>query len=670
MATRVNPFHELYVGESIGPEKFVNLFSDIIVEQALALFQPGHVILKGLPGAGKSMLLNLLRPSIRLAYAQSGKEFPVPSEFSKFIGAGINLKRSGICDFGQRPILNDIENSVTPIYFGDFLNYWIVADILATIHKIHTNDVTQTLAKAIGISYSNKSLDEFAKALSNAECWQNYFKNVDNLEEFTKQVNNRITSYRSFLNYNLNELPIEIQNSKTLIGAPISRCVELLRRFKIINEDVEVFIRIDQYEELAWLDDNNQNLGSSYQAIIRKLLAMRDSNVSYRIGTRHFAWDQDKTTFGSNARLEKKRNYKEISIDSFLRRRENARLWIFPKFAEDIFTRRIKLSPYKFSDQDSENLLSFVFGRGYNPNKSAENYLPKHSREKAIRIEQGWPKPWKVFLTNLAEEDPLSARLAEAWARQKGKEDITNQKKWEKPYPWDTKNWWKKERIEQALMQIASRNQQQLIWYGKDDILGLSGGHILIFLSLCQHIFDVWMRDQRIQVKEAELKLPEIDSVIQSAGIRESSIDWFEDISNENGGKERKNFISYIGRMFFKTMVEDKSMSYPGNNGFSLTIEDLEKSPKVYQFLKDASDYGDLYDAPHTTKSSDKKARIKWYLNPILSPYFKIPYSHTKEPIYCNLEMFQSWLLDAGVFDEAEMNIEVKINKKKKKEGN
>ena len=124
--------------------------------------------------------------------------------------------------------------------------------------------------------------------------------------------------------------------------------------------------------------------------------------------------------------------------------------------------------------------------------------------------------------------------------RQKGKEDIVYEEELIEPYPWESKKWWKKERIEQALMQIASRNRQQLIWYGKDDLIGLSGGHILIFLSLCQHIWDVWIRDRRNEAVNSEIPLPEIDVVIQSAGIRETSSDWFEFISNEKGGKEGK----------------------------------------------------------------------------------------------------------------------------------
>ena len=76
MGSRINPFHELYVTESIGPDSFVKLFSDALVVHTLALFKPGNVVLKGLPGTGKSMMLSLLKPSIRLAYKRSNNKFP------------------------------------------------------------------------------------------------------------------------------------------------------------------------------------------------------------------------------------------------------------------------------------------------------------------------------------------------------------------------------------------------------------------------------------------------------------------------------------------------------------------------------------------------------------------------------------------------------------------
>lgn len=649
MAIRINPFHELYVGDSIDPDKFVNLFSDVIVEHALSLFQPGHVILKGLPGTGKSMLLNLLKPDIRLAYSKTENQFPVPENLMKFVGAGINLKRSGIIDFGQRPIDGLDQNNITsPLFFADFLNYWVVADILNSIKKLYNEAPTQKFIHDIGIDYNKKKINSFSKKLSEMDCWSGYLSQVTTFEQLERKIHERITNYRAYLNYNIANLNEEIHSTKSLIGIPISKTVELLREYYLIDSNTEIYIRIDQYEELAWLDENTNHLGISYQEIIHKLLGSRDTNVSYRIGTRHFAWTGDKKMFGSTARLEKKRNYNEISIDSVLRRKENSRTWVFPEFAEDIFLRRIKNSNYKFN-QNSTSLLSEVFGLGYKPSQTALNYLP-NQREKAVLLDDNWPKDWKLFLTNLAAINPLSARLGEAWCRQKGKEKVFESNSNVEPYPWEIKVWWRKERIEQALMQIASRNRQQLIWYGKDDILGLSGGNILIFLSLCQHIWDVWIRDKRNERADDPLNLPELDSVIQSAGIRETSSDWHEDISNEKGGKERKEFINYIGALFYKTLVEDKAMSYPGHNGFSISIEELESNNTLNNFINGACDYGDLYDMPHTSKMNDKKPRKKFYLNPILSPYFRIPYAHTKEPWYISSKDLIAWLIDSKVF--------------------
>ena len=665
MAIRINPFHELYVGESVGPDKFVNLFSDVIVKHALSLFQPGHVILKGLPGSGKSMLLNLLKPSIRLAYEKAEQKFPVPEELMKFIGAGINLKRSGISDFGQRIIGDQPTELVSPIYFGDFLNYWVVSDIFLSIKQLSSEE---GLVRKIGIDCNKEKLKMFTEKLSKLDCWLGYMDKINDFEGLERRINERITNYRKFLNFNINDLPAEMHSTKSLIGVPISQTVQILKECKVIDESTEVYIRIDQYEELEYLDESSKGVGTSYLGVVHKLLGMRDTNVSYRIGSRY--WRGDETMHGSAAILEKKRNYTLVSIDSVFRRPENQRTWAFPEFAEDIFKRRVLESPYKpyklASPKDS--LISKVFGTKLNPSDTAKRYVP-NVPEKALMLEDSWPEHWKKFLLDLASNDPFSARLGEAWAQQKGKEGIVNQTKFEKPYPWenDNKKWWKKERTEQALMQIASRNRQQLIWYGKDNLLGLSGGHILIFLSLCQHIWDVWIRDKRNEAVVSEMLLPELDEVVQSAGIRETSNDWFEDMANVKGGKERKSFINFLGTFFHKSLIEDTAMSYPGKNGFSLTMEDFQKNDVINKFIMEACNYGDLYDASHTTRYKNKKPRRKFYLNPVLSSYFKIPYAHTKEPMYVDLKTVATWLLDCGIYEKT-MFPEIFHEKKKKGE--
>lgn len=641
MEQRKNPFHELYLTESIGPEKFVDLFSPYLVDKALALFQAGHVILKGLPGSGKSMLLNLLKPEVRIAYAKSNVSFPVPKEFNKFIGAGINLKRSGVSDFGQRPIDQATGYQQSPFYFGDFLNYWVVYDLLDSVQKLGS---CQNLDSEIGINCLQTSLDTFSVTFKKNQCWNGYLDSVNDFQSLRTRLQERIYTYRNFLIYNIDELPDEIKSSKTRIGVPISAAAEALRDAAVIGKETEVFVRIDQYEELSWLEGAPNGELKSYQVVINELLGMRDSSVSYRIGTRNFAWQSsEKRMFGTSAKLENQRNYIEVAIDNVLKRKENRRTWIFPNFAEDILKRRINSSLLDYDK--SKNVLDIVFGRSGLPSQKANDYV-KSNKSKAIKLEKGWPKKWQSFLKKLAETDPLSARLGEAWARQNGesKEVVMHKIPRKTPYPWD-KQWWRKERIEQALLQIASRNNQSIQWYGKEDILSLSGGNILAFIRLCRHIWEVWIRDTNTETFE---KLIRIDRQIQAIGIIEASHTWFDDLSTEKGGKHRKLFIHFLGSYFYKKMVEDLAMSNPGHNGFSLSLEELEKNTKVSSFLNEASDYGDLYDAPHTSKLKDKRERKKWYLNPILSPHFRIPSVHTKEPIYATTKEVARWITESA----------------------
>lgn len=640
MENRRNPFHEIYLTESIGAEKFVILFSPFLVDKALALFEPGHVILKGLPGTGKSMLLSLLKPSIRKAYAANNIEFPVPKNLSKFIGAGINLRRSGVSDFGQRPVEIEKGFEESPYYFADYLNYWIVLDILDSIEELA--DEKLSLSTEIGINFNSEYLESFTNELCKDPCWNGYLADVKSYKELKLKLDNRIRVYRNFLNYNSNSVPEEIKSTKTVIGFPMTVLARLLRTNMILSENTEIFVRIDQYEELTWLEDLPNHQDKAYQQMIHKLLAMRDNSVSYRLGTRHFAWDEREHIFGTSAKLEKGRNYIDISIDSLLKRKENSRTWIFPGFAEDILYRRIQLSEFKQGNFKTD-VLATIFGRSAKPTEMAKLYL-KSNRVKAIKTDNDWPLPWVKFLQEHAKEDPFDARLAEAWVRQMGKKkrDVMFNIPKSKPYPWN-KQWWKKERVQQALLQIASRNNQQLIWFGKEDILSLCGSNILAFLQICRSIWDVWIRDT-YSSEEDTTDLIRFDPEIQSIGVIEASNAWYENISLEKGGKDRKIFIDFLGSHFYKTLVEDIAMSNPGHNGFSLDVEELGRATKLKKFLNEATDYGDLYDAPHTSKLKDKRERIKWYLNPILSPRFKIPSIHTKEPIYTRVNQVYKWL--------------------------
>ena len=645
MPKRINPFHELYVTETARPEEFVQLFSPLLVSQALLLFQPGNVVLKGTQGSGKSMLLNLLTTEIRYAYSQSPDKFPVPIRFGRFISAGINLTRSGILDIGQRPITKDKaeDERLFPLFFADFLNYWVVRDIMRTIQAMETH-------RKLFSYIEPRHKDEFAKRLAAAECWFGYLANATTFTELLELIDARIQTYRSFHIYNSPVLPKSVVDSKTGIGEPISRTVDCLWSSGTLEDHVPLFVRIDQHEVLSRSDDLRPSVGIEYRRIVNKALSRRDPRVSYKIGTRRYAWGDDLLVYGTTMSLEILRDFRVIDIDDLLRRKENTSTWRFPEFAEDIFARRLRHAQLSTRPRNS---IRKVMGQSPRPSKAAKKYAGTTEFDRALKLEENWPAEWKELLKRIYSKDPLSAKLGEAWLRQRsGKNVFETAAPKQHPWPWD-RPYWKKERARQALFQLAARCAQRPLWYGRDNILALCMGGTLTFVSVCQHIWDAFLMSQ-LGLSDRETVDPSVAGIpsgIQAVGIASASTYWHEKIVEQPGGSERRRFIDFLGRHFYNMLMEDKAMSYPGHNGFSIPNDELEADVETKRFLGDAVDYGDLQDAPHTTKHKDGRQRTKWYLNPVLSPYFRLPESHVKEPLYTNIGTVRGWLRELKILD-------------------
>jgi hypothetical protein len=664
MNTELNPFHELYVTETASPEDFVEIFSPFLIKHSLLLFQLGNVVLKGTQGTGKSMLLNLLRPEIRQAYKETKRDFPVPKSIPMFVGAGINLTRSGAIDIGQRPInLNDEEDErLFPLYFGDFINYWIVSDVLESIK--YMADRPDTFEGAVVPDI----LDSFATSLAGEACWFGYLDGITGFENLNRKIQDRISSYRSFHQDNIHYLPDEISRTKTRIGEPISTTAACLWKDKVIPSNVPLFIRIDQYEILSSSDDLRPSLGVEYRRVVNKALSARDPRISYRIGTRDYAWKDEINVFGTTLRLENERDFRVVDLDDILRRKENPSTYIFPQFAEDIFQRRLKHAGFKIP----KAAFRKVMGKSLSPSEAAKYYVGTTPARRALKIEKDWPKEWVKYLEALFKKAPLSAKLAEAWLRQRGTDtkDV-NRLKTPPPVntkaPWD-KTYWKKERHKQALMQLAASCAQRLVWSGADNILSLSTGSTLVFVSVCQHVWDAFLRAQRgkDENKQKDPVIHGIDKGSQAVGIRTASNHWYEKMNELPNGSDRKRFIDVLGRLFYVKLVNDLAMSYPGHNGFSIRVDELDEDKEVKDFLHGAVDYGDLFDASHTTKEKSARQRIKYYLNPILSPHFRIPESHVKEPLYVKIEDVRKWMVEAGVISK-ETHKASSAKKKKKR---
>lgn len=644
-----NPFHDLYLSEAISEEALVEIFSPIIVELAGAVFEPGNVIVRGLQGTGKTMLLNLLRPESRIAYKKAKIKFPVPKERAKFIGAGVNLRKCGALEFAQRLSSKLEEGQVKELelLFADFINYWIVADILATLQKF-SDAKDDSLCSDIGLSLDPGKLKSFAESFSQDDCWFGAHEKAANMEQLQSSLANRIGSYRRFLNLNIKSLPEKILESKTLIGDPILKIAESLKIHGVIDEATKVFIRIDQYEQLTTLNVAGTKYGEACQHLIHKAIGARDGRVSYRIGTRSHGWPSRPLIYRTTDLLELKRDFSFLDMDDLFRRRENVRTWQFPAFARDIFSRRLRAAGFQSRETLKDSTLADALGDSPKPQERATKYVSASSAAEIIKREtesiEHLNVSWKSYIEDMSRQDVLGAWLTCAWVRQKtGRKSAKGEHAIEIPpqgeKPW--KSYWYKERVPLALMQIASANRQALAWSGEDEVLNLSGGQILVFLFLMQHIWDAWLRDNRGLPAES-LKFP-IPEDVQSQGVIEASQEWKSKQIEGPNARQRRIFVDAVGRHLYRKLMADKSMSYPGANGFSLRVDDLEKDERLDGFLCQAVGYGDLYESPHTSKNPGEK-RVKYYLAPILSPIFRIPSVHTKEPEYLNTGQVNKWL--------------------------
>jgi hypothetical protein len=631
-----NPFENLYITELISENEYVGVISTQLVKHAPGLFVPGNVVVLGTQGSGKTTLLTLLKPEIREAYFRTKEAFPVKNP--NFISPGINFSKSGILDIGRRPIRKsqDEEEDIFPLFFGDFFNYYICIDIFLALEKIKAYE-----NKAIRIKMDDERLDAFVDSIKKEDCWFGYLDGVTNYDQFNNKLADRKALYRKYHQFNISELPPYIDDTKTSIGEPISRIARLLKEFEIIPKDTNIFIRVDQIELLQDSDNIRPGLGEKYRKLLNSALSTRDPNISYKIASRTYAWKKELRTYNSDSMIEENRNYTLIDVDELLRRKENRTSYFFPDFARDIFYRRLK--HYGIIADEQKKIFNKLFKDELTNEDKAKQYYQNKDPVKALNIPKDFPQELQEFLIKLCKDNPLDAILATAWFQQGKKErfatfninDFSGNS-----FPWKrtVKEWWRKERIKLALMQLASNCNQSLVWSGIDEILSLGSAGTLVFLNICRHIWDTYLRTVDAEKSDEMIRNSLLNNGIsvdiQNLGIMSASTQWFSKIREFSKGEEWSQFAENMGIFFRKKLLEDKKMSYPGHTGFSLSESDLRKNEDIRKFLQDLTDYGILFEVPHTTKEQNKQRRKKWYFNPIFCPYFKIYDARIKEPFY------------------------------------
>jgi len=666
MNITINPFQQLYFSDDTQTENnFVELFSDEVLQTAIhPVFQGGNVVLSGPQGCGKTMLLNLLRPEIRIAYWNLGKakDFPVNKDMRNFISAGINLTRSRITDLVQVTLGRGDETDARelPFYFADFFNYLVVDDLIKSIETMGKH--SEVFDSMVNISRAAS----FVKSVSNQDCWFGALHGIQTMDDLKSRIAQRVDYYRRWVNGNLPDRdPAEsVRKSKTNIGEPIARTAECLRQSGMIDAEVPVLIRVDQIEEMHRAFTERQRiLLLAFRKMLNRAFAARDARVHYRAGSRRYGWSNPDFLgiWGSEARLENRRDYHLIHMDEELFALGETKNSVFEKFAIDAFQKRVA---YYFRRELEETklrpqLAKSVFGK----HPAAEERLAQLSLnsgdsqiDRALGLDAAddggkWSDEWRAFLRReyrSKRSGMLDAVLAAAWGRQTGGARSKHQHRENPPpgdAPWKNRKWWRKERLDQAILQLTTRCQQRFMWWGFDDIRSLSGGNITVFLHICHRVWDGFLKNESslpLEKRTELLRGGTIDKNIQAAGILFASNEWFKKLPEEPGGNARQSFVEQLGMRLNDAMLSDLRMAYPGGNGISVPLAQFTSTDDeialLRSFMRESVGYGALFETEHSSKSKQGGRRIKFYLNPILCPRFQIPEARTKEPHYWTMD--------------------------------
>ena len=661
-----NPFHTLYLTEGVEAVDMPALFSPILVPHVEQLFLPGNVELKGMQGTGKSMLLSLLDTSVRLQFwgHQTRREGhpptddPVPPGRRGFIGTDINLSKSNAFQLRGIKLSKDPEENIQLACqcFADFVNCWLLKELFASIHKLITELQRMHALNhfgEIGLTNNLQKLDSAVTILSKDPRCLILF-NHNTYEELRNTIKQRLVAYKRLITNPRNRLSSDIENTRNILGEPISAATDALREAGVIEKKTSIFVTLDQFETLERKapypgDDDRIR---RFVRVVDELISGRDSTVSYRIGTR------------PNTCLhlsEAARDYIRVDLDAILQKKESGRKGrndLFYQLAADVFVRRlISCKRHPAGEvRPSAAALRNVFGASP---KTAERGRQSASKkpDQVVKIEGDWPTDVATFLRDLARTDPISARLGEAWVRQRlaGNEKVETVA-WREPSgpPWMSKDkkWWKKERLPLAALQVAARNGQRLLYYGDGDIVQLAGENILVFVTICR---EIWECDARYRRADGDSthghEVVLLDRNRQSEGIREASRTWREKIRSCPDGDTLQRFMDTLGRKLHLKLIGDNRMSYPGANGITLARHDYEAAENldIRRLLDAATAEGFLLKRDHTPKNAARGKSIKWYPHPVFAPYYELTVPHTKEPLYISGARIRSWLKSTGI---------------------
>lgn len=665
-----NPFNSFYLSEQFvkETESIINkgLMSPEIfnIPDVRALItEPVNHFVVGVPGSGKTMALAFLTVE-SLAFIHSKQDIK-----DDYKGA-LDIVSPGLWGIYHGLYLNDkllvphdfqgfgLEKNTWAEFFGDFVNYNLLRRMITHL-KLSVDKPSHYIPQWLNTSDKTEGIEKSISTFSRELGLPVSCQSLDGLAEWCK---NRLLQYqkmikeRRSLNIEASEFPA-YPIIKDIGYLPI-KLVEQLRENGVLDYQQRVCFIIDEYDqcELSKKPEFARLINNFVKATARANI----SNINVKVGTRPHGF-YEKRVFDGDTKIEKDRDYHEIDL-SILRKEKNSRN--FSRLITDIANRRMRNCSW-FSDRDLVDFKSIIDTVSHEKEAdlyvAGKNVRDSHFRTLKVFLAESEYTKLVAYIKGVTEKILLQKYLIIEACRILNKlkphhgisaitefvitalQPVSDYFKGEYIESEVSKIRYKiKDIKEPALFQLANDYKQQKYYYGIDTIIMMSEGILLSFIKICSALF------KEIGTKTTIFeRTKKIDIRWQNRAIRDVSMSTRYDFSRFlTYGQNIQLFIDELG-FVFRAIQLIPTAPYPTPNGISVDKElgwivekqesDTPEMDQLKMMLKEATDWGYLFEASHRSKSGSLKNRTKYYLNGLLVPYFDLSPKHLKEPIYLPL---------------------------------
>lgn len=685
-----NPFDSFYLSEIFvkETESIINkglLSPEIfkIPEVRALITEPVNHFVVGVPGSGKTMALAFMSveslayihspQNLERDYVTSLENAVSPGLWGIYHGLFLNEKLLAPHDFQGF----GLSESEWTTFFGDFLSCNLLKRMVGHL-KIAVEDSGHYIPKWLGFENKGGLIQNAIESFSQELGFENTCYDVNGLDDWCRKKllqYQRMIKERTSLIIEESDYPPP-PRLKDIGYLPI-KLVEKLREFNVLSHDQKVHFIIDEYDqcELA----KKQNFARAINSFVKLTARANVTNVNVKIGTRPHGFYEKRVLEGDTL-IEKDRDYREINLMSL---RDNKNSSVFNDLIVDIANRRMKNCPW-FNERGIVDFKSTI--EGILPRDEAKLYVSsktdkiahfrsisnftsdKQTQKEIIELIVGKTddilfqkylviEACRALKNKTSQRDLFSDNTSkDLFSQLNTLGDFLNKKV---GHTKDTKMEYKvKDMREPALFQLANDYKQQKYYCGIETIRMMSEGVLLSFIKICSAIFkEVGLKALTFEKKK------KIDIRWQNRAIREVSkntrYDYCQFLAN---GQSIQVLIDELG-FIFRAIQLIPTAPYPTPNGFSVEreigwiIESNNVQPAgdsqfrhLKTMLREATDWGYLFEKPHRSKSGSVKSRTKYSFNALLVPYFDLSPRHLKEPFYIQVE-------DLDALSSSEQNI-------------